>query len=289
MAHLLLSMVILVAAGALVLARAAGVRTPGERAGDLAVARARRGRCSRSAVVTIARRHRRDRGRPARGRLGDRATSSSGWTSRARTRVGWLVNRHGALAALLGLLAIGVWCVARRRGADAALVHRLARVCLLMAVQGVLGIVQFQLEVPAEMVWVHVALATLLWVGIVLAAVQAGSPLAVRRAVGGRGPGQARLDVLVVVALVVVVVVVGRGFVGRGFVALGLVVGLALVVLAHGVADAVDVRSGSLHVTGLPVLAAGVELRGELGQRAGEVLAHEVGGARRGRAPRARR
>jgi hypothetical protein len=31
--------------------------------------------------------------------------------------------------------------------------------------------------VPAEMVWVHVGLATLLWVGIVLAAVQVGSPV----------------------------------------------------------------------------------------------------------------
>jgi heme a synthase len=50
-------------------------------------------------------------------------------------------------------------------------------VCMLMAVQGALGLVQYQLEVPAEMVWVHVALATLLWVGIVLAAVQVGSPL----------------------------------------------------------------------------------------------------------------
>jgi heme a synthase len=56
-------------------------------------------------------------------------------------------------------------------------VHRLARVCLLMAVQGALGLVQYQLEVPAEMVWVHVALATLLWVGIVLAALQVGSPV----------------------------------------------------------------------------------------------------------------
>ena len=50
---------------------------------------------------------------------------------------------------------------------------------LLMTVQGVLGIVQYRLEVPAEMVWVHVALATLLWVGIVLAAVQVGSPVRV--------------------------------------------------------------------------------------------------------------
>ncbi len=55
-----------------------------------------------------------------------------------------------------------------------------------MAAQGALGIVQYRLEVPAEMVWVHVALATLLWVGIVLAAVQAGSPL------GASAPGSAR-------------------------------------------------------------------------------------------------
>ena len=85
-----------------------------------------------------------------------------------------------ALAVALGLLAVAAWWLARRRGADPALVHRLARICLLMGLQGGLGIIQFQLEVPAEMVWVHVALATLLWVGIVLAAVQAGSPRATR-------------------------------------------------------------------------------------------------------------
>jgi cytochrome c oxidase assembly protein subunit 15 len=89
--------------------------------------------------------------------------------------VGWLIDRHGVLAAVLGVVAVAAWWVARRRGADAGLVHRLARVWLLMGAQGVLGIVQYQLDVPAELVWVHVALATLLWVGIVLAAVQAGS------------------------------------------------------------------------------------------------------------------
>jgi cytochrome c oxidase assembly protein subunit 15 len=90
--------------------------------------------------------------------------------------VSWLINRHGVLATALGLLAVGCWVLARRRGADRHLVHRLTRVCVLMALQGALGVVQFQLELPAELVWVHVALATLLWVGIVLAAVQAGSP-----------------------------------------------------------------------------------------------------------------
>ncbi|MEA2313109.1 MAG: heme a synthase, partial [Solirubrobacteraceae bacterium] len=85
----------------------------------------------------------------------------------------WLVERHGALAALLGVLAVVVFVLARRAGADRHLVQRLFRVCLLMAAQGALGIAQYNLKLPAELVWVHVALATLLWVGIVLAAVQA--------------------------------------------------------------------------------------------------------------------
>jgi cytochrome c oxidase assembly protein subunit 15 len=92
------------------------------------------------------------------------------------TTVNWLINRHGVLAAMLGVLAVATWWIARRRDADPELRTRLTRICLLLAVQGVVGIVQFQLELPAEIVWVHVALATLTWVGIVLAAVQVGSP-----------------------------------------------------------------------------------------------------------------
>ncbi|MEA2319941.1 MAG: heme a synthase [Solirubrobacteraceae bacterium] len=88
----------------------------------------------------------------------------------------WLINRHGWLAAALGILAVGTWWLARRRGADPVLRERLTRICLLMALQGVVGIVQYRLKLPAEVVWVHVALATVLWVGIALAAVQVGSP-----------------------------------------------------------------------------------------------------------------
>ena len=95
--------------------------------------------------------------------------------------VNWIIERHGVLAALLGVLAVATWVLARARGADRELRTRLTRVCLLLAVQGVLGIVQYQLELPSELVWVHVCLATLLWVGIVLAAVQTGSPLAAAR------------------------------------------------------------------------------------------------------------
>jgi cytochrome c oxidase assembly protein subunit 15 len=88
----------------------------------------------------------------------------------------WLVERHGALGGALGLLAVGVWVLARRRGADRELQTRLTRICLLLAAQGVLGIVQYRLKLPTEMVWVHVSLAAVLWAGIVLAAVQSGSP-----------------------------------------------------------------------------------------------------------------
>jgi len=92
----------------------------------------------------------------------------------------WLVDRHGWFATALGLLAIATWFLARRRGADPELRLRLTRICLLMALQGVIGIVQYRLKLPAEIVWVHVATATLLWVGIVLAAMQAGSPVRAR-------------------------------------------------------------------------------------------------------------
>jgi heme a synthase len=95
--------------------------------------------------------------------------------------VTWIIDRHGALASLLGLLAVVTWALARVRGAGRELQLRLTRICLLIASQGVLGIVQYRLELPSELVWVHVCLATLVWVGIVLAAVQSGSPFLASR------------------------------------------------------------------------------------------------------------
>jgi cytochrome c oxidase assembly protein subunit 15 len=174
MAHFALSMVLLVAAGALVW-RARPAWEPGERAGDLTVARWVWALFALGGVTLFA-------GTAATAAGPHAGGSGTGdvverFAFKGADTVGWLVDRHGVLAAALGVLAIVTWLVARRRDADASLVHRLLRVCLLMAAQGVLGIVQYRLEVPAEMVWVHVALATLLWVGIVLAAVQVGSPV----------------------------------------------------------------------------------------------------------------
>lgn len=85
-----------------------------------------------------------------------------------------LVKLHGAVNGLLGVAAVAVWWVARRRGAVPGLQQTLTRVCVLMGLQGVVGIAQYQLELPAELVWLHVALATLTWVGFVRAWAYAG-------------------------------------------------------------------------------------------------------------------
>ena len=98
------------------------------------------------------------------------------FTFKGSSTANWLIDRHGFLASALGVLAVATWWLARRRGADSSLRLRLTRICMLMAAQGLIGIVQFQLDLPAEIVWLHVALATLLWVGLVLAAMQVGAP-----------------------------------------------------------------------------------------------------------------
>jgi len=175
MAHYGLSMLILVAAGALAW-RARPAFGPDEpRTADLATARAvwvmfavGAATIFLGTAATAAGPH---AGGSGTGDIVNRLSFEGAHTLK------WLVDRHGWFATALGLLAIATWFLARRRAADPELRLRLTRICLLMALQGVIGIVQYRLKLPAEIVWVHVATATLLWVGIVLAAMQAGSPV----------------------------------------------------------------------------------------------------------------
>lgn len=85
-----------------------------------------------------------------------------------------VVSIHGYLVTLLGVWTVGMWWLARRRGGSAELVRTLALVCLLLAAQGIVGITQYQLKLPTELVWIHVVLATLTWIGFVHACVAAG-------------------------------------------------------------------------------------------------------------------
>ncbi len=111
-------------------------------------------------------------------------------------RLGWwgtetlarLVAAHGLLVTSLGLATVRAWWVARCRHASAELVRTLTVLCLLLAAQGVVGITQYALAVPTELVWVHVALATLTWIGYVHAWVAAGPlPRSRPRSPGRRG------------------------------------------------------------------------------------------------------
>ena len=47
---------------------------------------------------------------------------------------------------------------------------------MLLAVQGAVGGIQYALEAPAEIVWVHVALAALTWIALLWAIAAAGRP-----------------------------------------------------------------------------------------------------------------
>jgi cytochrome c oxidase assembly protein subunit 15 len=86
----------------------------------------------------------------------------------------WMVNRHGLLAAIFGIAAIGVWLLLRRPGGERRAVRPLTAMLVLLALQGALGIVQYQLKLPAELVWVHIALATLTWLCTLWAVARAG-------------------------------------------------------------------------------------------------------------------
>jgi len=86
----------------------------------------------------------------------------------------WMVHRHATVAAVFGVLVIGAWYLARRRGASPSVIEALTVAGVLMAAQGLVGSVQYELRLPSDMVWVHVTLATLTWLGLLWAVAAAG-------------------------------------------------------------------------------------------------------------------
>ena len=93
---------------------------------------------------------------------------------RGASTLTWAIHRHAVIATLLGLAVILAWLLARRRAGDPRLVEALVVVGVLMASQGLVGSVQYELRLPADMVWVHVALATLTWIALLWAVASAG-------------------------------------------------------------------------------------------------------------------
>jgi heme a synthase len=86
----------------------------------------------------------------------------------------WLVHQHATIAALFGVAAIAVWVLNRHRGV-ARTMEPLTVLCILLAAQGLVGSVQYELALPADMVWVHVGLATATWLAMLWSIAAAGS------------------------------------------------------------------------------------------------------------------
>jgi len=86
----------------------------------------------------------------------------------------WVVQRHAVLATIFGLATIAVWFLLRRPGGDNRAVGPLSAVIGLLALQGVVGGVQWALELPSEIVWVHVALAIATWLAMLWTVATAG-------------------------------------------------------------------------------------------------------------------
>jgi cytochrome c oxidase assembly protein subunit 15 len=86
----------------------------------------------------------------------------------------WVVQRHAVIATVFGLAAIGVWLLLRREGGDDRAVRPLTAVIGLLALQGLVGGLQWSLKLPTEIVWAHVALATLSWLAMLWTVATAG-------------------------------------------------------------------------------------------------------------------
>jgi cytochrome c oxidase assembly protein subunit 15 len=86
----------------------------------------------------------------------------------------WVIHRHATIAAVFGVAVIGVWLLRRRRGAPEDQLEPLTVLGVLVAAQGLVGSVQYELKLPSDMVWVHVALATLTWLAVMWSVAAAG-------------------------------------------------------------------------------------------------------------------
>ncbi len=78
----------------------------------------------------------------------------------------WVVQRHGAISAIFGIAIVLAWVLAKTRGAGPRLQLTLTGAALLVALQGVIGLIQYGLELPHALVWVHVALSAITWVAV---------------------------------------------------------------------------------------------------------------------------
>jgi len=100
-----------------------------------------------------------------------------------RGTMDFVIHRHAEIAFAFSLLAVFLWWLARRRRAGGSVRRPLTVLCVTLALQGAVGLDQYETHLPTELVWVHVTLATLAWLAVLWSACAAGAlvPLRVRK------------------------------------------------------------------------------------------------------------
>jgi cytochrome c oxidase assembly protein subunit 15 len=100
----------------------------------------------------------------------------------------WMVHQHATVAALLGVATIAVWFLRRQRSAESRDIEPILVLGVLLAAQGLVGSVQYELRLPTDMVWIHVSLATATWLVVLWAVADAGRLVPRRAEVGATEP-----------------------------------------------------------------------------------------------------
>ncbi len=92
-----------------------------------------------------------------------------------RGTMDFVIHRHAEIALVFSLIAVCLWWLARRRAAPPTVQRPLTVLCVLLAIQGAVGLDQYETHLPTELVWVHVALACGAWLAVLWAACAAGA------------------------------------------------------------------------------------------------------------------
>ena len=95
-------------------------------------------------------------------------------TIEGRGTLEWAVHQHATIAAIFGVATIAVWLLKRSRKVALDPLEPVTVLALVLAAQGLLGSVQYELKLPGEMVWLHVGLATTTWLVTLWAVVTEG-------------------------------------------------------------------------------------------------------------------
>jgi heme a synthase len=98
-----------------------------------------------------------------------------------RGTMDFVIHRHAEIALVFSLAAVAIWWLARKRAVGSEIQRPLTILCVLLALQGVVGLDQYETHLPTELVWVHVGLACGAWLSVLWAAFAAG-PLASKTA-----------------------------------------------------------------------------------------------------------